>query len=415
MSSISIDGMRGLRDVSKGQGRSRVLLVPMLFFVGILFCSCTAQKEKAGAAPEAGVGTGAVFEDVFDISYAKGFMIREHSGVRTIKVRAGLQGRQDTLRYLLLPRGAAEPEGFDGYMVIRTPVRSVAVFSTTHIGYIDLLGCSDRIAGVARPEIVNTRSVRRKIEAGLICEIGMPFSPNLEVILDLDPDLVIATVLPPSRKAEYNALVDAGIPVLVVSEWLESSPIGRAEWLKMYGAFLGKNDEALEKFRGIERSYLDLAALTDNVSSRPSVITGLPFKDAWFVPGGDSYVARLLRDAGAEYHWSDQAKTGSMKMDIESVYPVALQAEIWLSPGTVLTRDELLAKDERFSDFPSVRAGRVYNNNRQINPAGGNAYWEHGVVQPDRILKDLIMILHPDIAIREGFGSDSLTFFRRID
>ncbi len=414
MSNISIDDTGGYRTLLWKRKCMRAPVTGLLLLLGILCSGCTIQKSEVEEKKTDIVSTERTFPDV-GIDYAEGFTFRENSGFRTLEVMVDLQGRQDTLRYLLVPHGVQRPEGFGGHMMIRTPVRRLAVFSTTNIGYIDLFGCSDRIIGVARPEFVNTPSVQNRIKAGEITEIGMPFSPNLEVILELDPDLLIVTALPPARKAEYNALLDAGIPVMVVSEWLESSPIGRAEWLKMYGALLGKNDAALENFRGIERSYLELAALTDSVSSRPSVITGLPFKDAWFVPGGDSYVARLLRDAGAEYHWSDRAQTGSMKMDIESVYPVALQAEFWLSPGTVLTLDELLAKDERFRDFPSIQAGKVYNNNRQLNPAGGNAYWEYGVVQPDRILKDLIMILHPDIAARAGFQKDSLTFFRHID
>jgi len=415
MSNITTDAMSGYRTFSLALSRVRVLTAALLLaFVCLVLWGCNPEQ---GDTPEPEAQRHVLVSDAADssVKYADGFRIQERSGFRTVEVSIDLQGRRETLRYLLLPHGEPEPEGFAGYMVIRTPVRNVAVFSTTHIGYLDLLGCSDRIIGVARPEFVNTLSVQNRIKAGDITEIGMPFSPNLEVILELDPDLLIATALPPARKAEYNALVDAGVPVLVVSEWLESSPIGRAEWLKLYGAFFGKEDIAKREFRRIERSYLDLAALTRSVPVKPSVITGLPFKDAWFVPGGNSYVAQLLRDAGADYHWSDRANNGSIKMDIESVYPVALQAGFWLSPGTVMTLDELRAKDERFGDFPSIRAGRVWNNNLQINPVGGNAYWEHGVVQPEKILRDLIIILHPDIAAREGFQNDSLTFFRRID
>ncbi len=415
MSNISIDAERGDRALLLVLKQRFVVPAGLLFlFVCMLFSGCSTKTGDIGESGSQPATTESRSVDL-SIDYAEGFKLDGNAGFRTLEVSTDLQGVRDTLRYLFLPYSAQRPEGYDDFLLIRTPVRRIAVLSTTHIGYIDLLGCSDRIIGVARPDVVNTPSVRDRIQAGEITETGMPFSPNLEVILELDPDLIIATALPPSRKAEYNALVDAGIAVLIVSEWLEPSPIGRAEWLKIFGVFLGKEDEALEKFRHIERSYLDLAALTRHVPSKPSVITGLPFKDAWFVPGGQSYVAQLLRDAGADYHWSDRAKTGSMKMDIESVYPVALEADFWLSPGTVLNLDDLLGKDERFRDFQAIRTGNVYNNNRQLNPAGGNAYWEYGVVQPDRILKDLIMILQPDIAARAGFQNDSLTFFRPVE
>lgn len=396
-----------------GAGRLSAVMPMLLLAVCLLFSGCSA--EKPGSSPEATehdeaektiAGNG--------LEYAGGFSINEYAGFRTLDVRAGVHGKDGLLHYLLLEPGQPVPEGYEEYIVVRTPVERVAVFSTTHIGYIDLLECSEKIVGVARPEFVNTLSVRERIEAGKITEIGMPFSPNLEVILELDPDLIIATALPPARKTEYNAIIDAGIPVVVVSEWLENSPLGRAEWLKLYGALLGKEQLAEEKFRQIRDAYHKLSSLTRDVSVRPSVISGLPKKDVWFVPGGESYVAELLRDAGASYHWSDRKKTGSIKMDIEPVYQVALDADFWLNPGTVLSLDELLSNDMRFRDFPSVKNGRVYNNNRQLNPAGGNAYWELGVVQPDRILKDLIMIIHPDIAGREGFQDDSLTFYHLI-
>lgn len=347
------------------------------------------------------------------LSYAKGFTLHDHGGFKTLIVTVDLEGRKDTFHYLLLPKKAPVPEGFDDHLTIRTPVERIALFSTTHIGYIDLLGCSDRIIGVARPEYVNTASLLERIRKGDISEIGMPFSPNAEVILELNPEVIVATAFPPSRKTDHQAIVKSGIPVVVVAEWLEQSPLGRAEWIKLYAALFDREELAKEKFSGIKQSYDALAALTDTVTHHPSIIPGMPFKDSWFVPGGKSYVATLLKDAGAHYHWNDRAKTGSIKMDMEAVYPVALEAEFWLNPGTVLSLDELLARDARFKDFLSVKTGKVYNNNKQLNPAGGNAYWEQGVVQPDRILEDLIRILHPGI-LRGGALEDSLMFYRHV-
>ena len=390
-----------------------VVLFVMLFLGGGI-CGCS-DKEKSRIRETTlrsrGEAAG-VLSDVA-LSHAKGFTLHNHDGFKTLAVTVDLDSRSDTLRYLLLPGNASVPDGFDDYLTIRTPVERIALFSTTHIGYIDLLGCADRIIAVARPEYVNNQSLQERIRNGDISEIGMPFSPNVEVILELDPDVIVATALPASRKTDYQALVSAGIPVVVVAEWLEQSPLGRAEWMKLYGALLGRENLAREKFAAIERSYTALASTTDTITRRPSVVPGMPFKDAWFVPGGKSYVAQLLRDAGAEYYWSGTAKAGSIKMDIEAVYPVALDAEFWLNPGTVLSLEELQAKDARFRDFSSVKSGKVYNNNKQLNPAGGNAYWELGVVQPDRILEDLIRILHPDI-FPGGSLEDSLTFYRHI-
>ena len=394
-------------------GRFLPLLFMVFFLAGDLY-GCGGEPEEEGVNAESrSKGVSAADFSEVTLSHAKGFSLHDHDGFKTLSVSVDLDGRSETFRYLLLPEKVPVPRGFDDHLMIRTPVERVALFSTTHIGYLDLLGCADRIVAVARPEFVNNPFLQARIRNGDIAEIGMPFSPNVEVILELNPDVLIATALPASRKTDYQALVSAGIPVLVVAEWLESSPLGRAEWLRLYAALFDREEFAAGKFAEIETSYNTLASLVDSVSHRPSVIPGMPFKDAWFVPGGNSYVAALLRGAGASYHWNDRAKTGSIKMDIEAVYPVALDAEYWLNPGTVLTLDELLAKDIRFSDFASVRAGNVYNNNKLLNQAGGNAYWERGVVQPDRVLEDLIRILHPGI-LPEGKKEDSLTFYRHI-
>jgi len=348
------------------------------------------------------------------IGYARRFRLFRRGEVTVLEVMAGQEAYPDTLRYLLVPEGRPQPSGFAGYTVIHTPVKRIAVFSTTHVGFLDLLDQTGRIAGVSRTELVNTPSLRRRIAERKVAEIGMPFSPDQEAVLALDPELVCASVLPPSRKSGYQALLQMGVPVLVVADWLESSPLGRAEWVKLFGALVGKEELARERFVAIESSYLKIAALSRNLPNRPTVLTGLPVKDSWYVPAGGSYVAAMLRDAGASYHWRGQAGTGSVPLTIEEVWPVALEADYWLNTGTVSTLDELLAVDSRFGQMRSVRERQVWNNNRQVNAAGGNAYWESGVVRPDLILKDLVMILHPGLLRAHSISEEEFSFYREV-
>lgn len=348
------------------------------------------------------------------IGYARRFRLFRRGEVTVVEIMSGQEAYPDTLRYLLLPEGKPQPSGFAGYMVIHTPVRRIAVFSTTHAGFLDLLDQTGRIAGVSRSELVNTPSLRQRIAEGKVTEIGMPFSPDQEALLALDPDLVCAPALPSTRKAGYQALVQMNVPVLVVAEWLESSPLGRAEWIKLFGALVGKEELAREQFAAIESSYLKIAALSRNLSNRPTVLTGLPVKDSWYVPAGGSYVAAMLRDAGALYQWRDLPGTGSVPLTIEAVWPVALEADYWLNTGTVSTLDELVAVDSRFGQMRSVKERRVWNNNRQLNAAGGNAYWERGVVRPDLVLKDLVMIFHPGLLRAHGISEGELTFYREV-
>lgn len=384
------------------------------FFAALLFlflclpgCDGCLVPSGDNTAPETAEPT------VEPVRYAKGFSLKNYRGFALLRIIPVQDGQKDTLRYLLVPKNTPLPKGFKGHTVIRTPISRIAVGSTTQVGFIDLLGETRSIVGVSHPEFVNTPELKERIKTGLVSSIGVRLSLNVESLLELSPDIVAVSAVPASRESAFERLRQAGVPAIVTAEWLEPSPLGRAEWLRVFGALFARDRLADRKFTRIEQAYLRLASLTQKVEKRPLVLSGFPFKDTWFVPAGDSYVAQLLHDAGAFYPWRDRPGVGSLNLGIEAVYPVALEADYWLNPGVVTSMRELLAKDARFRDFSSVRSGRVYNNNRQVNAAGGNAYWEYGVARPDLILRDLIMILHPEVFVKND-SVNSLTFYKKI-
>ena len=207
----------------------------------------------------------------------------------------------------------------------------------------------------------------------------------------------MATGSPDAKFSRYNTLIGAGIPVLLNSEWLETTPLGRAEWVKLMAVLLNKEALVNQKFGDLEKEYHRLAALTQKATIKPSIITGMPFKGTWSVPDGDSYMARFLQDAAATYHWANVQGKGSLHLDFERVAPVALQADFWLNVGYVDSKEDLLGKDVRFKDFRPFKQGAIYNNNKRVNDIGSNDYWESGAVNPHLILADLIKILHPEL------------------
>jgi iron complex transport system substrate-binding protein len=178
---------------------------------------------------------------------------------------------------------------------------------------------------------------------------------------------------------------------------METSPLGKAEWVKVMAALLNKEQLANQKFNAVSKKYNELEAAVDKAEEKPLVINNLPYKGAWFVPGGGSFTANFLRDAQADYPWFDNSSTGGLRKGFESVYKVGLHADVWLNPGAAKSKEEILAKDSRFKDFKSFQNGAIYNNNRRMSPAGGNDFWESGVVHPEIILADLIKIFHPNI------------------
>ncbi len=209
----------------------------------------------------------------------------------------------------------------------------------------------------------------------------------------------------------FRILSDAGIPVMFNYDWTETTPLGRAEWVKLMAALLNKEDEVNRKFDAVEIEYKRLRDLSAKVGEKPEVITGMHYKDAWFVPGGQSYMAGFFRDAGANYRWSDSKESGSLSLAFESVYPTALSADVWLNVdgGYIVTREGIIAKDIRYRDFKAMKSGKVFGYFNRVSENGSNDYWESGPVNPHLVLADMIRIFHPGLLPRH-----ELVYYKQI-
>jgi iron complex transport system substrate-binding protein len=256
------------------------------------------------------------------------------------------------------------------------------------------------LAGLGNLKYVSSPTVIKNIAAGKVKEVGNGGDLNNELLVTMQPDLVMATGSPDAKFSRYSTLMGAGIPVLLNSEWLETTPLGRAEWVKLMAALLNKEALANKKFAAIEQEYHRLAALSRQATAKPLIITGMPFKGIWTVPDGDSYLTRFLKDAATTYHWANVQGQGSLHLDFERVAPIALQADFWLNVGYVDSQADIAAKDGRYKDFQPFKKGAIYNNNKRQNEMGANDYWESGAVNPHLILADLIKILHPELLPR---------------
>ena len=364
----------------------RAALAGWLLFAGPPGFGQKAAPPAPTPPPPARGRTTVNFAQGFTLSYAGTYK------VLTIRGSAG----QPPARYLLVPRGAARPAGFAGAQVIATPVRSLVGLSSLHIALADFLGAADVLVGLGSLQYASAPRVRQRIAAGRIIAVGEGKELNNELLIAQHPDLVMATGWPGENLTQFQTLKAAGIPVLLNSEWVETTPLGRAEWVKVLAALLNKEDLVNQKFGQVARSYQRLAALGRGATRRPSVVVGLPFKDVWYVPAAGNYLAQFLRDAGTTYAWDrTQSNQASLALAFEAVAPVALTADYWLQTGTATSKAELVAQDARYATFAPFQNNRVYNNNHRTNAQGSNDYWESGAVRPDLVLSDLIRILHP--------------------
>ena len=336
------------------------------------------------------------------IRYAKGFTIEYRPGYKVMRVLTPWRNARTSFTYVLAPRGAKVPKMESGAVFVETPVRSVALSSTTHPPFFSLLGIEDAIIGISGSKLVNTPSVVERILDGRIIEVGdssagITGTFDMERLIELNPDLVMAYGTGDALYDRHGKLIEAGFRVAMNSAYMEMTPLGRFEWIKFVAAFFDMEEEADRLVLETAARYETLAANAINVVSKPTVFVGSNNRGVWQVSGGGSFEAAAFRDAGARYLWDDDSSTGSMPLHIEAVLERAGDADIWLHPGSVGSLEELSTEDERYAVFRAFRSGQVFNRDAIIGPGGGNDIWQGGLALPDLVLADLISIFHPEI------------------
>lgn len=388
-----------------------------LVAIAALLAACSGVTPAAGGAgpavvsePISAPGTAAdECSDEFDpdrdyfpnkasIEYAQNFTVEYHNHYKVVTIVEPWRDAGQGLQYVLVQCGTPPPDGYPDATIIEVPVRTAISMSTTHLGYLEKLSLLDRLIGLGDGKYVNTEGVRQRLDEGELPEVGDGAEVNVEAVLELNPDVVIALGVGNASKDSHPMLLDAGVKVVMFSDFMESSPLGRAEWLKFMALLFNREAEAEAAFAEIAARYQEVAAVAADVTDRPTVFMGYDIRGTWYMPGGDSYAARYLADAGADYLWANDGGTSRIPLDFESVYERAHDAEYWLNLSQFYTSlADVLAADERYGDFAAFQNHRVYNNNARLNQNGGNDYNESGLVNPDIILADIIKILHPEL------------------
>lgn len=352
------------------------------------------------------------FPEKAQVRHAQGFTLRYFKHYKVLEVLKPWPGANKTFRYVLVQCGAPAPEGFSDAQIITIPVQRIAVMSTTHLPHLTLLNELDSLVAVSDFKNVNTPAVRHKIAAGELIDIGHGPVLNTEILLDLRPDLVMVVGHLQPQDKTYSTLQKAGVHVAANAESVESSLLGRSEWLKFTAAFFNKDGLAQRRYAEIVQQFQRYAALTNHLTSadKPTVFVGSLYRDVWHMPGGASYMAELLALAGGRYLWANDSHRGGVPLSFEAVFERAADAEVWFTSHLDwMTRADLLADNERYSLFKAFQEGHIYNNNVRVNNEGGNDFWESGTMEPHILLADVIKILHP-----ERLPDHRLKYYRRL-
>lgn len=332
-----------------------------------------------------------------DLRYAENWAIDYFDHYKVVRVLQPWSGAETSFEYVLLQCGTPAPEGYDETQIIEVPARSIISMSTAYLPHLQDLGVLDRLVGVDSFGFVYTPEVVDMIEAGEIAEVGGGANLNVERVLELNPGVVMTYGVGDAQSDTHPQLLAAGVPVILNAEYMEASPLGRAEWIKFTAALFNREAAAAAAFEDTAAQYNALAARVGDLDERPTAFSSAPFQGTWYMPGGNSYQAQLLADAGADYLWSADDSTGSLELSFEAVYARAADADYWINTGTWSSLEEVRAADERFTEFVAFQQGNLYNNTGRTTPSGSNDYWERGMASPHLLLADLIAIFHPEI------------------
>ena len=282
---------------------------------------------------------------------------------------------------------------YGGADTLYGPMKSFVCMSSSYVGYLDAIGATGTVKGVSGLGFIGTPGVDA-------VEVGYDAALDYEAILRLKPDLFITYTVSAVEPPYLGKLRELGVPVVILSEHLESHPLARAEYVKLFGALTGRFAEADSVFSCVRDRYLSLV----RESSGAKVLLNIPYADIWYVPGGNNYMTRLIQDAGGEVLGAVPCRQESSTISVEKAYEYAQEAGFWLNTGWCNTRRQLLQANSLFSEF---NIHSVWNNTRQTTPGGGNIFWETGPVRPDLVLEDLR-------AIFDGTEADSLNYYLRV-
>lgn len=330
------------------------------------------------------------------MQYAKNISITECKGYYVVDIKPFYDSSAISTRYILIDRDTDIPDSLPTEStIIRTPVDNIVIFGSVYCGIIDKLGDINKIVGVGDPEYINIESVKDALAKGKIENTGKNNMPNIEKVAMLSPDVIFCS---PFEGQAYDKLKNASKTVVTCTEFTESTPLSRAEWIKFFGILLGKRHIADSIFSYTKEKYNAALKMVANTDHRPKLLVEKRYGGVWYLPAKDSYTANLYRDAGADYGEGlvTANKEQSVPLSFESVFDKYSDADIWIikymkNDNTLMTYSELEKEYGAYSMFKAFKDKNIYGCNSAIVP-----YFETTTISPEIVLYDLIKIMYPD-------------------
>jgi len=331
-----------------------------------------------------------------EIEHAKNFELYTYPTFQIIKVTKPWQQATNALTYVLAKNKTSVPDSLQSLPFIQIPVQKTIATSTTHIPSYEMLDQVESLQGFPNLNYISSKKIREQIASGKISDVGEAESLNIEKIIELNPDLIIGYGMDASNKA-LDHFTHIGIPTIYNADWTEQTPLGKAEWIKFFGALFDKNEMAKNHFDTISARYTNLKQLAQTAKTKPKVFSGGLYQDIWYAPQGTSWGAVFIEDANGDYIWKNTQGDGSIAISIEQALLDAKDVPIWINPSSFETLHDLASNSKHNLQFKAVKTGQVYSYSMKKGQTGGSIYFELGPNRPDLILKDLIKIIHPEL------------------
>ena len=346
--------------------------------------------------------------DTLSFHYARLLTLVECDGYTIADISNPWKPGKRLHRYYLVPKSNnfdLSSQTFADGTIIRTPIERAAVFTTVHCALLTELGLGSKIVGVADAKYIKVPYIQQQIEAGRIVDCGNGLNPVVEIIMDVKPEVIMLS--PFENSGGYGKTEEIGIPLIECAEYMETSPLARAEWMRFYGLLFGVGEKADILFQQVDSSYTALKQQAEKAGEGRSVIVDKVTGSVWYMPGGRSTIGQMLQDAGANYPWATDEQSGSRALPFEAVLEKGGEADVWIlryNSDHDLQYDELLSEYHGYSHLKAFRQQEVYGCNVEQS-----LFYEETPFHPERLLTDFLQILHPEMT-----GLPALRYYKKV-
>ena len=374
----------------------QISLYNALWMTVLLLSACGGKSSTV---------SGSAQGDSIPLHYSSNLSLIDYENYIVAQLRNPWDTTKILHTYVLVDKKQPLPQELPLGTLVRTPLSKAVIYSSVHCSLLKDLGALNSIGGVCDLKYIKLPEIEEGCRNGTITDVGDGMNPNIERIIDLHPDAILLS--PFENSGGYGRVEKLNVPIIECADYMETSSLGRAEWMRFYGLLFGKKAEADAMFASVERSYKDLQELVKPISFAPSVMCDLKTSSTWYTPGGNSTIARLYADAGANYIFREDTHSGSLPYPFEVIFEKGQQTDFWLiryNQPIDKTYKELEKEFAPYAGFRAFKERNIYGCNTNRVP-----FYEETPFHPDWLLKDLIKTFHPSLL--EGY---ELRYYKKL-